>query len=100
VRGLCEASEASAEVRRRYLPQGAVIAVVAMIERTAVHPWHITPVHRRQLVPQFLVEQHAAVASAAAHPIAQLYWVDMRHGCWQVIDPSFRRGVSFRAKYA
>jgi hypothetical protein len=63
-------------VRRR-----AVIALVTMIERTAVHPWHITPVHRRQRVPQFLVEQHAAVATAAAHLIAQLYRVDIRHGC-------------------
>jgi hypothetical protein len=33
----------------------AVIAVVAMIERAAVHPRRITAVHLRQRVPQLLV---------------------------------------------
>jgi hypothetical protein len=34
----------------------AVIGVVTVIEDAAVHPRHIMPVHRRQRLPQFVVE--------------------------------------------
>jgi hypothetical protein len=65
------ASGATAAVRR---PPGtsvrAVIFVVAVIEHAAIHPRHIVPVHRRQRLPQFVVEQHAAIA-AAVHDTPQ-----------------------------
>jgi hypothetical protein len=59
-------------VRRR-----AVIAVVTMIEDAAMHPRHTAPVHRGQRLPQLVVQQHAAKATAALHPVAPEYTVDL-----------------------
>ena len=72
--------------------RSAVIVVVTVIEHSTVHPRHITPVHGRQRLPQFVVKQHAGVATAAAHQAPPSgTGGEVRRGCWQVIDPSFRR---------
>jgi hypothetical protein len=59
-------------VRRR-----AVIVVVAVVQDATVHPRHIAPVHRRQRLPQFVVKQHAAIATAAVHPVAPRHRVNI-----------------------
>jgi hypothetical protein len=57
----------------------AVITVVTVVEDATVHPRQIVPVHRRQRLPQFVVEQHAAIATtaAAAHPVTPRHRVDV-----------------------
>ena len=55
----------------------AVIGVVALIKNAAIHPWHVTLVHRRQRLPQFVVELHAAIAPAVHN--APQYRLDL-HG--------------------
>jgi hypothetical protein len=69
-------------VRRR-----AVIAVVTMIEDAAMHPRHTAPVHRGQRLPQLVVQQHAAKATAAVHPVAPEYTVDVNR-----LDPGILSG--------
>jgi hypothetical protein len=69
-------------VRRR-----AVIAVVTMIEDAAMHPRHTAPVHRGQRLPQLVVQQHAAKATAAVHPVAPEYTVDVNR-----LDPGILTG--------
>jgi len=74
-------------VRRR-----AVIAVVTMIEDAAMHPRHTAPVHRGQRLPQLVVQQHAAKATAAVHPVAPEYTVDVNR-----LDPGILTGRTPRA---
>ena len=69
-------------VRRR-----AVIAVVTMIEDAAMHPRHTAPIHRGQRLPQLVVQQHAAKATAAVHPVAPEYTVDVNR-----LDPGILTG--------
>jgi hypothetical protein len=71
-------------IRRR-----AVITLVAVVEDAAVNPRHVTPDLRPQPLPQFVVKQHAAIATAAVHPSDLRYGVNVRHSvrCGQVIDP-------------
>ena len=44
----------------------AVISVVTVGEDTAVHPRYISPGHRCQRLPEFVVKEHASIAIAAA----------------------------------
>jgi hypothetical protein len=69
-------------VRRR-----AVIAVVTMIEDAAMHPRHTAPIHRGQRLPQLVVQQHAAKATAAVHPVAPEYTHDVNR-----LDPRILSG--------
>jgi hypothetical protein len=75
----------------------AVVTLVTVVEDAAVYPRHITPDLHPQRLPQFVVKQHAAIATAAVHPSDLRYGVTVRHGvrCGQVIDPPL--GVNARA---
>ena len=66
----------------------AVIAAVTVIEDAAMHPLHTAPVHRGQRLPQLVVQQHAAKATAAVHPVAPEYTVDVNG-----LDPGILSGT-------